>query len=183
MAKKKQAKGGGMNAAAAPVGNGKTRKGMELPLAILPSQHPCNECGHCCTYIAVEIDNPSTFEDYDNIFWYLAHKQVSVYIDFEGDWFIEFETVCDNLSDAKTCDIYETRPHMCSSFSWDECEKTTQEPAWKFRFTTPDELFAYVEKKRPRNFERYIRERDRMRAKRQEASESPDPGAEKQLSA
>lgn len=167
MAKMKQAKRKRAKKTAATTGM--AGRGIELPLAILPTAHPCNECGLCCTYIAVEIDNPSDFEDYDNIFWYLAHKGVSVYVDFESDWFIEFETVCKNLSAEKTCGIYEQRPHMCSSFSWDECEKTTQEAAWKFRFTTPDELFAYVEKKRPRNFERYVKERDKMRRKREEA--------------
>ena len=180
MSKKKQAKAGGDKKAATVKSLKGNARGIELPLATLPSAHPCNECGQCCTYIAVEIDNPSDFEDYDNMFWYLAHKGVSVYIDFDSDWFIEFETVCEHLSPSKTCGIYEERPHMCSSFSWDECEKNTQERAWKVRFTKPDELFAYIEKKRPRNFERYIRDRDKMRRKREKAaaqtpSESPEP--------
>jgi len=186
MAKTKQAKGNG----AAKTKLAKGKAGLNLPLAILPSAHPCNDCGQCCTYIAVEIDNPTGFEDYDNIFWYLTHKGISVYVDFEGDWFIEFETVCENLSPEKTCQIYEERPHMCSSFSWDECEKTAQEPAWKVRFTTPDELFSYVEAKRPRNFERYVRERDKMRSKRSEAVPKAEPPSataaeapDKQLSA
>ena len=54
---------------------------MELPLADLPGSHPCAGCAACCTYVAVEIDNPSSFDDYDHIYWYLTHRDVSVYID------------------------------------------------------------------------------------------------------
>ena len=32
---------------------------LELPLLDLPGSHPCHECGECCHYIAIEIDNPS----------------------------------------------------------------------------------------------------------------------------
>ncbi len=158
---------------------------MELPLVNLPGAHPCSECGHCCTYVSVEIDNPSTFGDYDNVYWYLTHRAVSVYVDWEGDWFIEFETVCEHLSEARTCGIYEERPKICSDFSWNECEKTTNEPAWKHRFTTPDELLAFMREKRPRNYERYTVEREKLAAKRRAASapeaDTPEPGATAEL--
>jgi len=141
---------------------------------MLPTVHPCAECGHCCTYVSVEIDNPSVFKDYDNIYWYLTHRGVSVYICWEGDWFIEFETVCEHLSEARTCGIYEDRPGICSEFSWDECEKTTNEPAWKHRFTKPDELIAFMKEKRPRNYERYMKQREKMMRKRSAPAEAKD---------
>jgi len=109
---------------------------LELPLVALPTSHPCHECGKCCHYIAVEIDRPTAFRDYENIYWYLTHRNVCVYIDWEGDWFIEFATPCDHLTEAKTCGVYEERPKICSEFSWDECEETTQERAWKYRLTS-----------------------------------------------
>ena len=151
---------------------------LELPLANLPNSHPCNECGQCCTYVAVEIDEPTGFDDYDNIFWYLTHRGVSVYIDWEGDWFIEFETVCENLSEAKTCAIYEDRPKMCSDFSWDECEKTTKEKAYKSRFSNPDGFFHFMETRRPRAYERYLKHRDKMQRKRQAPPPKPKPAPE-----
>ena len=166
MPKKKDSNGAGANGAP-------TR--MELPLATLPQVHPCSGCGRCCTYVAVEIDNPSSFEEYDNIYWYLTHKGVSVYVDWESDWYIEFETVCEHLSDAKTCNIYEERPKICSDFSWDECEHSTQEPAWKFRFEKPQELLDFLEAKRPRNFERYMKEREKLLQKREKARQAPAP--------
>ena len=154
---------------------------LELPLLDLPSAHPCHQCGECCNYVAVEIDNPSGFREYDNIFWYLTHRNISVYVDWDGDWFIEFESPCDHMTAGKTCGIYEDRPHMCSSFSWNECEKSTQERAWKHRFETPDEFFAWAESKRPRQFERYKKRRDKMLAERAEtrAKAAPDRHAQR----
>jgi len=142
---------------------------LELPLLNLPSVHPCHNCGECCNYVAVEIDNPQTFKDYENVFWYLTHRHISVYVDWEGDWFIEFETPCEHMTAGKTCGIYETRPHMCSDFSWNECEKTTQERAWKHRFETPETFFEFMRDKRPKQFARYAERRGRMLRKRERA--------------
>src|SRR5262249_19164493 len=44
---------------------------LELPLVSLPSLHPCADCGACCSYVATQIDDPSTFQQYENIHWYL----------------------------------------------------------------------------------------------------------------
>ena len=155
---------------------------LQLPLAVLPLVHPCADCGHCCTYVSVEIDNPSVFKDYDHIYWYLTHRGVSVYIDWEGDWFIEFETVCEHLSEARTCGIYEERPGICSDFSWDECEKTSGESAWKQRFKAPEELLAFMQEKRPRNYERYMKQREKLVRKRSTPAAASD-GASEELAA
>ncbi len=151
-------------------GNGKADSGtnlLELPLLALPSAHPCHECGACCTYIASEIDNPTCFTDYDHIHWYLVHRGVSVYIDLDGDWFLEFETVCEHLTPEKTCGTYEERPQICSDFSWDECEKTTQEHAWKYRFETQEEFLIWHRERRPRSFARYAKARKKLKTKRE----------------
>jgi Fe-S-cluster containining protein len=162
----------------------------ELPMVQLPTAHPCAECGQCCTYVAVEIDNPSGFDDYDHIYWYLTHRGICVYVDWEGDWFVEMETVCEHLSEARTCGIYEDRPKMCSDFSWQECEKTTNERAWKVRFDQPADLLEFMREKRPRNYERYMKAREKLLAKRRaaEAASPPkgkaeDPSAEARPSA
>jgi len=157
-------------------GSGAEREtSLELPMLELPGSHPCSECGACCAYVAVEIDNPSSFDDYDHIHWYLTHRGVSVYIDWEGDWFIEFETVCEHRTESSTCGIYEERPKICSDFSWNECEKTTAEAAHKVRFTKPQELFDWLSQKRPRNFERYMKSRDKLLHKRATAREGESP--------
>jgi len=139
---------------------------LELPLLDLPGSHPCHECGECCHYIAIEIDNPTAFVDHDHIYWYLSHRDVTVYVDWEGDWFIEFTTVCEHLSEQMTCGVYEDRPQLCSEFSWDDCEKTSGERAWKVHFRTPEEYHDWHRAKRPRSFERYQAWRKKLRASR-----------------
>ena len=150
-------------------GNGKLSTeniSLELPMLALPSVHPCHECAACCRYIAVEIDNPTTLKDYDHVHWYLTHRGISVYIDWEGDWFVEVETVCEHLSPTKTCQIYEDRPYICSDFSWDECEKTTQENAWKVRFLSQEEFARWHQEKRPKSYQSYMKARRKLKEKR-----------------
>ncbi len=143
---------------------------LELPLLVLPGTHPCQSCGACCRYIATEIDAPTSMQDYEHIFWYLAHRDVGVYIDWEGDWFLEFNTVCEYLTEAATCGIYLDRPRICSDFSWNECEKTTQEPAYSKHFARPDEFVAWLEEKRPKAFAKYQKFRRKLIEKRAAAS-------------
>ncbi|MBW2281788.1 MAG: YkgJ family cysteine cluster protein [Deltaproteobacteria bacterium] len=152
---------------------------MELPLLELPGTHTCNDCGECCTYLAVEIDHPTSFEDIEHVFWYLTHRDVSVYIDWEGDWFIEFRTVCEHVTDEKTCGIYEERPKICSDFSWNECERTTRERAWKYHFEKPDQYFDWLREKQPARYDKYTKARRKQLEKRraQQTEEAEPPAA------
>ena len=150
---------------------------LELPLLDLPSKHPCHRCGECCEYVAVEIDKPTAFADFDHIFWYLTHRSVSVYVDWEGEWFIEFATPCEHITPGRTCGIYEDRPKICSSFSWEECEKNTQEKAYKHRFEKPEEFFDFLLEKRPKAFERYAKQRQKMLQERTKLRKRKTPVA------
>jgi uncharacterized protein len=139
---------------------------LELPLVNLPKAHPCAGCGDCCTYVATQIDDPHTFAQYENVHWYLTHENVGVYIDFDGDWYIEFQTKCRHLTAEKTCDIYETRPLVCSEFSFLDCERNTGEQAWKYYFKSQEDLVEFLRTKRPRAYERYQRKRRELLQKR-----------------
>ena len=159
-------------------GNG-TSSGLEL--LVLPSSHPCSACGACCSYVATEIDKPTTSRDYDQIRWYLTHRKVSVYIDWDGDWYLDFETQCEHLTEAKTCDIYEDRPELCSDFSFEECEPTTKEPAHRVQFKSSEEFFTWLQEKRPRAWKRYLAFKRALIEKRNEKAERPaDPPDESQ---
>ncbi len=147
---------------------------LELPLLALPTSHPCNDCGACCRYIAIEIDSPTGYKDYDHIRWYLVHQSVAVYIDWEGDWFVEFATSCEHLSDSATCDIYSERPQICSDFSWETCEKSTGEDGHKVRFETAEEFLAWFEERRPKAFKKYADRRAKLlRARVRAVSQKP----------
>jgi len=74
----------------------------------------CAECGaRCCRYVATQIDEPSSKSEYDDIRWYLMHDKVSVFIDHDGDWFLEFKSDCLALDDDLRCGNYEDRPRIC----------------------------------------------------------------------
>jgi Fe-S-cluster containining protein len=151
--------------------NGRGNGGaLELPLLTLPASHPCSDCGACCRYVATEIDEPTTPADYDHVHWYLTHRDVSVYIDWEGDWYLEFTSRCNHLTNITTCDIYGDRPKICSDFSWDECEQTTKEPGFRLRFTNSDEFFEWSRTKRPRSYARYVAFRKDLIKKRERAA-------------
>ena len=77
-------------------------------------QPPCERCGgKCCEYVAIEIGRPTTKTEFDNIRWYLAHRNVNVFIDHKKKWHIEFRSPCENLTKDKKCLMYERRPHIC----------------------------------------------------------------------
>lgn len=95
----------------------KSRKRETEPdaLALLP----CVECkAKCCRYVAVEIDKPTTKRDYDQVRWYLLHEHMKVFVDHDNDWFLEFETVCEELKENALCGVYETRPQICRDHGW-----------------------------------------------------------------
>ena len=108
----------------------------------------CDGCSDCCKYIATEIDKPKTKDDFDNIIWFLHHKNVGVYIGMDNKWYLEFITKCKNLSAKGLCKIYETRPKMCRHYKQIDCTWHNSEPAEKIYFKSAKDLGEYSEKKR-----------------------------------
>lgn len=108
----------------------------------------CDDCDDCCHYVAIEIDKPEDKEDWEHIKWYLLHKNVNVFIDWEDDWFVEFVTSCTAL-DAKTklCIIYKNRPQVCCDYSQKTCTQYNNEPAEKKYFKTINDLEKYLKQK------------------------------------
>jgi Fe-S-cluster containining protein len=150
---------------------------LALPLVDLPSTHPCHGCAQCCRYIATQIDDPTSFREYENIFWYLTHRDVTVYIDHDGDWYLEFRTVCKHLTPSGTCEIYAERPQICEDYSFEECEVTTREPGYRVRFDSHAELLAWMREKRPRAHGRYMRKRRELLRKRATRSRAAAPAS------
>ena len=91
------------------------------PVASEPKQVHCLSCGLCCSYVAVDCEDPTTLRGATNILWYLYHEGVSVYTDGE-DWMVTFDTRCRHLQDDNKCRIYETRPQICREFDETSCE-------------------------------------------------------------
>lgn len=82
----------------------------------------CEGCeGMCCKYVVIEIEVPETLEDFENIKWYVVHKNVNVFIGEDGSWNLEFITPCENLNEQRLCTIYENRPKICREYSQEDC--------------------------------------------------------------
>ena len=105
-------------------------------------QLPCLSCGLCCSYVAVDIDDPSTLKGATNILWYLYHEGVCIYAD-EGDWMVQFDTQCRHLQPDNRCGIYEHRPPICREYDERTCEVNADEVG--MTFYTPREFLAYLE--------------------------------------
>jgi len=108
----------------------------------------CDQCdGKCCRYVALEIDAPTSKREYDYIRWYLLHRNVYVFVDHDGGWFVEFETDCDQLANDHSCRIYESRPRICRDHGDVDgiCEHHAGTDPYGQRFATAAEFEAYLE--------------------------------------
>ncbi len=103
-------------------------------------------CARCCRYVATQIDKPRSKREYDYIRWYLKHRDVNVFIDHGGGWFVEFETPCDHLDDDHRCSCYETRPQICRRHGSGatDCEFHGATDPYQMRFTSAAEFEAWL---------------------------------------
>ena len=105
----------------------------------------CKGCNAlCCRYVALEIDCPEDIEDFENIRWYVAHKNVNVFVEEDGTWNIEFITPCEFLDENNLCKIYEKRPKICREYSKEECLFYNKDYKEKFRFEKIEDVEKYV---------------------------------------
>jgi uncharacterized protein len=107
----------------------------------------CDECnGECCRDVTVGLDEPENMEDWQDIRWMVVHNNVSVYLDEEGDWVVEFKTPCVKLDKDNKCTMYTNRPVMCRNHELDSCIKNGEGDLHKIRFDTIEEVDEYIEK-------------------------------------
>ncbi|MBD3164523.1 hypothetical protein GF323_04935 [Candidatus Woesearchaeota archaeon] len=109
----------------------------------------CSKCdGHCCKYITVQIDTPEDDIDFEELKWFLCHKDVLVYIDHDNGWCVEFKTEC-KYQDPKTnmCTIYDKRPRVCKEHRLDECEGNEDyDDYYKLMFRSMEDIDEYRKK-------------------------------------
>jgi len=109
-----------------------------------PSECLCDFCsGKCCRYFSLPINEPTTWDDFDSVRWYLAHGQTIVYVD-KAQWYLLVMTKCQYLQKDYRCGIYLNRPKICREYTTDNCE---YENDWIFEkiFETPDQIWEYAE--------------------------------------
>ncbi len=109
-----------------------------------PSECLCDYCtGKCCRYFSLPIDNPTDWDDFDAIRWYLAHERTMVYVD-KGQWYLLVMSRCKHLTGDYRCGIYLNRPKICREYTTVDCEYDGQ---WIFErlFESPEQIWEYAE--------------------------------------
>jgi len=107
----------------------------------------CTACGLCCSYVAIEIDSPTTVKRATQLLWYVYHEGVSLYANGD-DWMVQFDSTCIHLQPDYRCGIYATRPHICREFSEKDCEVNSGDDG--LTFYTAQEFLAHLKRFRPR---------------------------------
>lgn len=111
-------------------------------------ENPCDGCTICCEYVALELDEPESKEDFDEIKWFLLHKDVWVYIDNDDTWNIQFNSKCQKLDERGWCGIYEERPEICRNHESDGCEKHGEGSAYKEIWKSYEEFIEWLRENR-----------------------------------
>ena len=104
----------------------------------------CDHCvGKCCRYFSLPIKDPETWDDFDELRWFLAHGRTVVYLE-KGTWYLLVMEKCRYLTDQNRCAIYEHRPQICDDYESDNCEYDSD---WSFEkvFEAPEQVEEYAE--------------------------------------
>ena len=108
----------------------------------------CEKCtGLCCRYFALPIETPEDRQDYDDIRWYLCHKNVSVFVE-DGDWYINLKNKCRHLSEKDyKCKIISKRPKICRSYTVKDCDFVEGDYDYELHFTNDKQMEEYIKVK------------------------------------
>jgi Fe-S-cluster containining protein len=120
------------------------RESLSTELESIAADSLCSRCtAKCCQYFALGIDTPTTWEDFDDIRWFLAHEDVSVFVDGE-DWYIMVFRRCRHVLPNHACGIYPERMRICREYSTDDCE-FHQEATYDRLFENDLQIWEYAE--------------------------------------
>lgn len=123
----------------------------------------CLKCtGLCCKYFALPIETPEDKGDYEDIRWYLCHKDITVFVE-EGDWYLNIKNHCRHLSRKDyRCKIYDKRPRICRKYRHSDCDYTEGEYDYELHFTTDKEMEDYIKVK----FDNNVTEKQKVKSQR-----------------
>lgn len=107
----------------------------------------CANCdAKCCKHVAIQIDDPEDWDDFENIKWYIMHQNMEVFKDNEGDWLVEFKTPCKFLGEHEECKAYDYRPKVCRDYTEENCVLYGEGDYYEERFLTVEDVEAYKRK-------------------------------------
>jgi Fe-S-cluster containining protein len=94
--------------------------------------------------VNVKLETPKTEKDFDQILWYIMHKNTYVWIK-KNKWYVRFDTKCNPLSKG-ICREYKRRPMLCREYDQNTCEKHATDEEYSFH--TKKQLLSYLKKKK-----------------------------------
>jgi Fe-S-cluster containining protein len=108
----------------------------------------CMKCdAGCCRTVAVEWQKPTSRKDWEQVRWLVAHKNISVYLDHDDDWLIEFKTDCTHLDKNNRCLIYDNRMPICREHPADSCEMAGEEEYFVEMYRTTEDVDRVIKKR------------------------------------
>ena len=114
----------------------------------MKEKNPCDGCDLCCRHVAVEIDEPETKKEFDNIRWFLLHKDIWIFVDNDDSWNMQVNNRCKKLGEDGWCGAYEKRPAICRDYSSDGCERNGEGDSFKIMWKSLEEFDDWVLKGR-----------------------------------
>lgn len=124
----------------------------------------CDKCNSlCCRYFALPIETPEDRGDYDDIRWFLCHKDITVFVE-DDDWYINIKNKCNNLTKDNRCKIYDKRPRICRQYRHKECDFIEGEYDYELHFTSAKQMEEYIKIKFDNNLSE--KRKDRKKKKR-----------------
>ncbi len=99
----------------------------------------------CCRYVATKIDPPRNKIDFDEIYWFLSHENVEVFIE-SRKWYVLFNTPCRNLDERSRCVVYPTRPYVCRDHREENCEYWGEEEG-RVTLRSPEDLKNHMKRR------------------------------------
>ena len=104
----------------------------------------CQYCtARCCRYFALPIDEPTDWEAFDNIRWFMFHGRVSVFVS-DKVWYLAVHADCQHLQEDHRCGIYIDRPKICRTYSTTICEYDN-DFLYDRLFETAEQIWEYAE--------------------------------------
>ena len=129
-------------------------------------KNQCDKCtGLCCRYFALPIETPEDKADYDDIRWYLCHKDITVFVE-DGDWYINIKNKCRHFSEKDNlCRIYDKRPRICRGYNHKDCDYVEGEYDYELHFTSNKQMEEYIKIK----FGNNVTEKPKVKGKKAKA--------------
>ena len=110
----------------------------------MTEKNPCEGCDLCCRHVAVEIDKPESKKEFDQIRWFLLHKDIWIFVDNDDSWNMQVNNKCEKLKDTM-CSYYEERPQICRDYSAVNCERNGDGDSFKIMWKALNEFEKWVD--------------------------------------